>query len=102
MTTIEQRAVSDAAPAGAEPPGPAAARQIAPLRHLPDGWRNGEGAAFNSGYLDWLADAFTRMYPPNAPAPLICDDLPQPGLSRHRYLRRLQPLPASRPQPFRL
>ena len=78
MTTIEHRDVPPAVLNGVVStsdlygPGPAAARQIAALRHLPDGWRNGEGITFDTGYLDWLADAFARLYPPNAPAPTIC------------------------------
>ena len=72
MTTIEQRTVCEVAPALAEPPGPIAARKIAALRHLPDGWRNGEGIAFDAGYLDWLADACARLYPPDAPMPMVC------------------------------
>ena len=78
MTTIEHRDVPPAVLNGVvsasdrHGSGPAAARQIAALRHLPDGWRNGEGITFDTGYLDWLADAFARLYPPSAPAPTIC------------------------------
>ena len=53
-------------------PGLKAGHQIADLRRLQNGWRNGEGIAFNAGYLAWLSDAFTRMYPSHAPAPAIC------------------------------
>ena len=76
MTTVERRATPAVMPDGAksalEPPGPTAARQIAALRHLPDGWRNGDGIAFDAAYLDWLADACARLYPPDAPTPTIC------------------------------
>ena len=53
-------------------PGLNAGRQIADLRRLQDGWRNGEGIAFDPDYLTWLSDAFSRMYPAQAPAPVIC------------------------------
>ena len=55
-----------------ETPGLKAGHQIANLRHLRDGWRNGEGVAFDPNYLVWLSDAFSRMYPAHAPAPTIC------------------------------
>ena len=55
-----------------EAPGLKASHQIANLRHLRDGWRNGEGVAFDAEYLAWLSDAFSRMYPAHAPAPTIC------------------------------
>lgn len=72
MTTIAQRTVSDVAPDLTEPPAPDIARQITALRYLSDGWRNGEGIAFDAGYLDWLADACARLYPPDAPTPAVC------------------------------
>ena len=49
-----------------------AGRQIADLRRLQNGWRNGEGVAFDTGYLNWLAEVFQKMYPAHAPAPVIC------------------------------
>lgn len=55
-----------------EVPGLKAGHQIANLRHLRDGWRNGEGVAFDADYLTWLSDVFSRMYPAHAPAPTIC------------------------------
>ncbi len=55
-----------------EAPGLNASRQIAGLRQLQDGWRNGEGVAFDDDYLAWLSEAFSRMYPVHAPAPTIC------------------------------
>ena len=76
MTTTERRATPavtlDGAKSALEPPGSTVARQIAALRHLPDGWRNGDGIAFDVAYLDWLADACVRLYPPNAPTPTVC------------------------------
>lgn len=75
MTTIEQQSLhlnpSDDA-SRADSPGMNAARKIADLRRLQDGWRNGEGIAFDADYLAWLSDAFARMYPSHAPAPTIC------------------------------
>ena len=71
MTALAQSTISAAAPAG-EPAGPAIADHIAGLRHLPDGWRNGEGVAFNPDYLDWVADACRRLYPSHAPVPMVC------------------------------
>lgn len=53
-------------------PGLNTGRQITDLRRLQDGWRNGEGIAFDLDYLAWLSDAFSRMYPAHAPAPVIC------------------------------
>ena len=50
----------------------AIADQIADLRCLPDGWRNGEGIAFNPEYLNRLSDAIRLFYPPHAPAPMVC------------------------------
>ena len=67
----EQSVLSATAPYG-EPAGPAIADQIADLRRLPDGWRNGEGVAFNPSYLEWMADACRRLYPPHAPVPMVC------------------------------
>ena len=70
MTTTERRALPDilaGAPTSVETPGRGAARQIAALRHLPDGWRNGDGIAFDASYLDWLSDACARLYPPDTP-----------------------------------
>ena len=55
-----------------ETPGLKASRQIASLRYLPDGWRNGEGVAFDVDYLNWLSEAFRQMYPVQAPEPIIC------------------------------
>ena len=55
-----------------EAPGLKASHQIANLRDLRDGWRNGEGVAFGADYLAWLSDAFSRMYPAHAPVPTIC------------------------------
>ena len=55
-----------------EAPGLKASRQIAGLRHLTDGWRNGEGVAFDADYLEWLSESFNRMYPAHAPVPTIC------------------------------
>ena len=55
-----------------EAPGVNAGRQIADLRRLRDGWRNGEGVAFDADYLDWLSETFRRMYPAHAPMPTIC------------------------------
>ena len=55
-----------------ETPGLKAGRQIAGLRHLSDGWRNGEGIAFDVDYLNWLSEAFQRLYPIHAPEPVIC------------------------------
>ena len=56
----------------AEHPGLSAGRKVADLRRLQDGWRNGEGVAFDADYLAWLSEAFNRMYPAHAPAPAIC------------------------------
>lgn len=76
MTTVERRATPtvmlDGAKSALEMTGPTAARKIAALRHLPDGWRNGEGIAFDAAYLNWLADACARLYPPDAPTPTVC------------------------------
>lgn len=55
-----------------ESPGLKASRQIASLRYLSDGWRNGEGVAFDIDYLNWLSEAFLQMYPVHAPEPIIC------------------------------
>ena len=55
-----------------ESPGLKASRQIAGLRDLSDGWRNGEGVAFDADYLAWLSESFSSMYPAHAPAPTIC------------------------------
>ena len=55
-----------------EAPGLSVGRKIADLRQLQDGWRNGEGVAFDADYLAWLAKAFSRMYPADAPMPTIC------------------------------
>ena len=55
-----------------EAPGVKASRQIAGLRYLSDGWRNGEGVAFDADYLAWLSESFSSMYPAHAPAPTIC------------------------------
>lgn len=55
-----------------EAPGLKAGHQIANRRHLQDGWRNGEGVAFDANYLAWLSDAFSRMYPAHAPTPTVC------------------------------
>ena len=55
-----------------EAPGLNAGRKIAALCELQDGWRNGEGIAFDADYLAWLSEAFSRMYPPHAPVPTIC------------------------------
>ena len=55
-----------------ESPGLKASRQIARLRYLSDGWRNGEGVAFDVDYLNWLSAAFRQMYPVHAPEPVIC------------------------------
>ena len=55
-----------------EAPGVNAGRQIADLRQLQDGWRNGEGIAFDADYLAWLSETFSRMYPSHAPVPTIC------------------------------
>ncbi len=55
-----------------EAPGLNASRQISGLRQLQDGWRNGEGVAFDDNYLAWLSEAFSRMCPVHAPAPTIC------------------------------
>ena len=56
----------------AEASGLNAGRKIADLRRLQDGWRNGDGISFDADYLAWLSDAFSRMYPADAPAPTIC------------------------------
>ena len=55
-----------------EAPGLKASRQIADLRYLSDGWRNGEGVAFDADYLAWLSESFSSMYPAHAPMPTIC------------------------------
>ena len=55
-----------------ESSGLKASRQIASLRYLSDGWRNGEGVAFDVDYLNWLSEAFRQMYPVHAPEPIIC------------------------------
>ncbi|MYC32406.1 MAG: hypothetical protein F4X64_04440 [Chloroflexi bacterium] len=55
-----------------EAPGLKASRQIAGLSHLSDGWRNGEGVAFDADYLAWLSESFSSMYPAHAPAPTVC------------------------------
>ena len=49
-----------------------AGRKIVALYELQDGWRNGEGIAFNADYLAWLSETFCQMYPPHAPEPTIC------------------------------
>ncbi len=54
-----------------ESPGLKASRQIANLRYLSDGWRNGEGVGFDVDYLNWLSEAFQQMYPVHAPEPVI-------------------------------
>lgn len=54
-----------------ETPGVSASRQISDLCHLCDGWRNGEGVAFAVDYLAWLSESFSRMYPADAPVPVI-------------------------------
>ena len=62
-----------AQPPATEYPGMnAIADQIADLRRLPDGWRNGEGVAFNPEYLNRLSDAIRLFYPAHAPAPAVC------------------------------
>ena len=58
MTTIEASGLN-------------ASHQIGSLCNLQDGWRNGEGIAFDADYLTWLSDAFRRMYPTHALAPTI-------------------------------
>ena len=55
-------AITAAQPSATEYPGMTAiADQIADLRRLPDGWRNGEGVAFNPEYLNRLSDAVLRF-----------------------------------------
>ena len=49
-----------------------AGRKIADLHRLQDGWRNGDGIAFDADYLAWLSEVFSRMYPADAPMPTIC------------------------------
>ena len=62
-----------AQPPATEYPGlTAISDQITDLSRLPHGWRNGEGVAFNPDYLDWVADACRRLYPPHAPVPMVC------------------------------
>ncbi len=56
----------------AEASGLDAGRKIADLRRLQDGWRNGDGIAFDADYLAWLSETFSRMYPSDAPMPTIC------------------------------
>ncbi|MDE2785569.1 MAG: hypothetical protein OXL37_02810 [Chloroflexota bacterium] len=56
----------------AEASGLNAGRKIADLRRLQNGWRNGDGIAFDADYLAWLSEAFSRMYPADAPTPTIC------------------------------
>ena len=62
-----------AQPPATEYPGiPPIADQIDALRCLPDGWRNGEGVAFNPEYLNRLSDAIRLFYPAHAPTPTVC------------------------------
>lgn len=63
---------ADQPPATEYPGMTAITDQIAALRRLPDGWRNGEGVAFSPSYLDWIADACRRLYPSHAPVPMVC------------------------------
>ena len=41
------------------------------LRLLKDGWFEGGGKAPDAAGIDWLSDAFTRVYPENLPLPYI-------------------------------
>ena len=43
--------------------------QLAELRQIRDGWLEGNGLAPPGSGLDWLADAFDRNYPEDAPLP---------------------------------
>lgn len=45
--------------------------QIEELKSLKAGWMNGEGEAYGSGELDWLADCFDRLYPDGFPLPYV-------------------------------
>ena len=55
-----------------EVPGLKASRQIANLRCLSDGWRNGDGVAFDIDYLNWLSESFRQLCRVHAPEPTIC------------------------------
>ena len=43
--------------------------QLAELRQTRDGWLEGKGLAPPGSGLDWLADAFARNFPEEAPLP---------------------------------
>ena len=47
--------------------GPGVPARLEELRLLKDGWFEGGGSAPASAGIDWLSDAFTRVYPEDLP-----------------------------------